>query len=98
MGTYLGVTKVEEIGTSMVPTKDQPVAFGTMLVMVLDNGLWKIAADVTNRREYDEFYASYAQGNWLQIRLYSLTVEQAKECPDEGRVESTYHTEQRGKI
>jgi len=33
-----------------------------------------------------------------EILLYSLTVEQAKACPDEGRVESTYFTEQRGKI
>jgi hypothetical protein len=98
MGTYLGVNAVEKIGTPVIPTKDQPMTFGNMLIMVLDNGLWKVAADVTNKREYDDFYASYALGNWLQIRLFSLTVEQAKACPDEGRVESTYFTEQRGKI
>jgi hypothetical protein len=98
MGTYLGVKAVEKIGISMIPTKDQPMAFGTRLVMVLDKGLWKIAADVTNKREYDDFYASYALGHWLRIRLYSITAEQANECPDEGRVASTYVEEQKGKI
>ena len=66
--------------------------------MVLGNGLYKVAADVTNAREYKDLYESYAMGNWLRIRLYSLTKEQIKECPDEGRVESTYYKENVGKI
>ena len=92
MGIYLGVTAVERLGTLIIPMQSQPPVWpGHRLVMVLDNGLWKIAVDVTDRREYDDFYASYSKGNWLQIRLYDIIKEQVKECPDEGRVESTYY-------
>lgn len=98
MGTYYGVNAVEKLGTPMIPAPGQPLAFGTILVMVLDNGLYKVAVDVTDARDYKDFYESYAMGNWLRIRLYSLTREQIKECPDEGRVESTYNKENVGKI
>ena len=90
MGIYYGVRKVIENGKrvqSYLPLKEQPhIVEGNVLVGILDNGLWAIAVDLTDKREYQEFYNSYARGMWLSMYLYEVPEEKIKDCPDEGRV------------
>lgn len=94
MGTYFGVTCVESKGTLIIGTERQPfILAGHRLIAILDNGLWRIAPDVTEKREYDEFYHDYGTGNWLSMKLYLIPEGILKSCPDEGRVESVYFKE-----
>ena len=89
MGTYYGVKAVEEIGTPVVavPMNEQPpIPTGNILVAVMCNGIWSIAPDVTDKKEYEAFVKDYNQGNWLKMRSYLVPDEQIKNCPDEGRV------------
>jgi len=46
------------------------------LVAVMDNGLWKCAADVTRQSEYAEHHKNYSAGLWLSFDLYDF-------CPHE---------------
>lgn len=89
MGTYLGVRAVEKNGEECTSpfSKQQPdVPPGKRLIGIPQNGLWKIAADLTRRSEYDSLYSSYAAGNWLDCKLYLLDEDKVTKCPDEGRV------------
>ncbi len=43
---------------------------GAKLYAVLDNGLYKAAPDVTDRKEYDYFYGLYSQGQYLSMKCY----------------------------
>ena len=87
MGTYLGVNTVMENGELVTIYNDQPqVTSGKFLVAIVCNGLWSIASEVTDKREYDEFYNSYCQGNWLSFKVYAVNESDRDKCPDEGRV------------
>lgn len=89
MGTYLGVKAVEAKGKKIQDhlSETQPVVpIGKRLVAIPENGLWKIAPDVTHPQEYAALYGSYARGNFLRGKLYLLDEKLVAECPDEGRV------------
>jgi len=91
MGTYLGVNAVIKhagnYGPINHPNEKQPdIPDGRFLVAVVCNGVWSIAPEVTDKREYDEFYNSYCQGNWLSFKVYAVKEEDRDKCPDEGRV------------
>ena len=87
MGTYLGVTAVQRNGqpVQLYTGSTQPtVPQGKRLIAIMDNGVWKIAPDVTRPSEYAEFHRNYSQGNWLAMKLYLLDESKVAECPDEG--------------
>ena len=87
MGTYLGVNAVIEKGEQVTMYNDKPQKpKGTFLVAIVCNGIWSIAPEVTDQREYDEFYNSYCQGNWLSFKVYAVNESDRDNCPDEGRV------------
>lgn len=85
---YLGVNAVKKKGESQgLAFGTQPfVPMGKRLVAIVNNGVYQVAPDVTESREYDHFYESYAQGHWLRMDLYLLPEDLVKECPDEGQV------------
>ncbi len=87
MGTYLGVRAVERLGKPVYSHSSRPeIPSGQRLIAVMDNGLYKIAPDVTRPSEYKEFYDCYAQGQWIEMHLYLLEEDKVAQCPDEGRV------------
>lgn len=90
MGTYYGVTAVEKLGKPyQKPSGSNPTsALGAdeILVAILYNGLWRIAADVSDPKEFDRFDQSYGNGHWLRMDLVTILKSQANDCPDEGRV------------
>lgn len=88
MGTYYGVRKVVENGQKIgFAPQRQPSGIGEdVLVGIMNNGVWAIAPDLTRESEYQHFYDSYAQGNWLNMDLYKVSKDKIKDCPDEGRV------------
>jgi len=88
MGTYYGANKVQELGRSTTSTTKELTGIkeNERLIAVIGNGLYKIAPDVTEASEYDEFYGQYTHGYWLTFKLFVLTNEQLALCPNEGRV------------
>ena len=72
MGNYYDVDKVESIGRKL-RSKYDSLSSGEKLVMVLDRTIRKIAVDVSNAGEYDEFYGQYRMGYWLSYNLYAYT-------------------------
>lgn len=95
MGIYYSSSQVAKLGS--VISGFQPTV-NHSLVMVLDNGVYKIAADVTNKAEYDEFYRQYSQGYFLDYRVYLVSDENIKLCQDQGREPSTHIEEQKASI
>jgi hypothetical protein len=92
MGVYLGVKAVSTKGKFIQGSVDQPyIPTGHRLIMVLNNGLYKIAPDVTDPKEYKYFYEQYSKGYWISFELFLLPEELIKECPDEGRVYQLTH-------
>jgi hypothetical protein len=45
----------------------------------------KIAADVTEEIEYQDFYDSYKKGFWQKMDLYKVSKDILGECLDEGK-------------
>ncbi|MDB5225538.1 MAG: hypothetical protein JWL87_490 [Candidatus Adlerbacteria bacterium] len=89
MGTYYGVKAVEAKGVLVQGHLSETPPYtpaGKRLVVIPENGVWKIAGDVTVRSEYDRMYESYASGDWLSGKLYLLDEKLVPECPDEGQV------------
>lgn len=89
MAKYLGVRAVEAKGQKIqghLSEKQPIVPNGKRLIAILQNGVWKIAPDVTHPAEYAELYKSYSQGNFLGGELYLLDENLLAQCPDEGRV------------
>lgn len=91
MGTYLGVNAVKKYagnyGPIKHPNEKQPdVPPGCFLVVIVCNGVWSIAPEVTDKSEYDEFYNSFRAGNWLSFEIYAVNESDRDKCPDEGRV------------
>ncbi|KKT01274.1 MAG: hypothetical protein UV76_C0001G0032 [Candidatus Nomurabacteria bacterium GW2011_GWA2_43_15] len=79
------VEAVEKKGIRVNPQshaqRNQPhINPGMRLVMVLGNGLRKIAVDVTKRDDFDRAYASYAGGNFISEELYELEDGLVSEC------------------
>lgn len=54
--------------------------------MVLHDGMYKIAVDVTPPEKWRQFYGQYSSGFWLTYKLYALSPDQLEKCPDKGRV------------
>ena len=82
---YYGASAVEEHGRYVPHNYQQPrVMPGFKLVAILDNGLHRIAADVTDPEDWREHYGVYSRGSWLTMTVYELTNEQAAACPDTG--------------
>ena len=46
------------------------------LVALMFNGAWYCAVDVTEKSEYDLFYAQYLSGAWLDFELYDYLPDQ----------------------
>jgi len=89
MGNYLGVNAVKKFGNEQsVFGRTKPnVKKDEFLVAIVCNGVWAIAPEVTVKSEYEEFYNSYSQGNWLTFKVYIISEENREKCPDEGRVD-----------
>lgn len=91
MGEYYGVKAVLKKGRLMGRMTDRPpfVLSSEVLVGIADNGVNTIAADLTDKTEYDHFYGTYAKGHYLRIDLYVLPRSEIPNCPDEGQVPSS---------
>lgn len=88
MGNYLGVNAVKEKGNkiiSMVPNEQPTIPTGKFLVMILCNGLWALAPEVTDPEEYQVFYDGYSQGHYLSFTVYAVPESERDNCKDEGR-------------
>lgn len=73
----------------LLPLKIQPqISYNNVLVGILDNGVWAIATDLTDKREYDSFYDSYAKGNWLMMHLFNVSENEIDNCSGGGRISS----------
>jgi len=92
MTEYYGVRKVVENGRAIgFAPEDQPFNAATItgeavLVGVMSNGLWAIAADLTPEHDYQNFYDLYSRGIWTRIDLYEVPKNKIGDCPDEGEV------------
>src|SRR3989338_8690539 len=88
MTTYYGVRKVVENGQRIYfPLEGYPSVIGdSVLVGIMNSGVWAIAPNLTLESEYQQFYDSYSQGMWLNMYLYKVPKDKIKDCPDEGRV------------
>jgi hypothetical protein len=78
MGTYYDVEKVEQKGRriSHYPMNKPPTeGFYYRLVAVCDRLIFKLAADVTDPSEYDEFYGQYRRGMLVSFDLYDFSPE-----------------------
>ncbi len=87
--TYYDAKQVVQRGTkisSLGMGKKPRVRDGEVLVGVVNNGLWAVAPDVTSDSEFEHFYGSYSQGNWLRMDVYALPKDEVENCPDQGRV------------
>lgn len=92
---YLGVKKVKEKGKNIGFAQErQPlVKSDEVLVGILNNGVWAVAPNLTDRRDYNHFYQSYAQGMWLRMELFKIPEDKIDMFPDEGRVPVTNLTD-----
>ncbi len=91
---YYSASKVEENGIRVeAPPGDSfpRVYLGEdHLVMVLDNGMYRITPDVTSPNDYREFYSQYYSGRFLTFDLFRLPKDKLELCADTGRKPSTY--------
>lgn len=74
MGTYYDVGKIKDIQQKCrrLPALEQQPAFSGQLVAVCDIGIFKLIVNVTDFREYNEFYSRYAQGMLLSFDAYQV--------------------------
>lgn len=74
MGKYYDAADVKARGTKVSCCPSGNVitlpGFTNRLVMILDNGLRKVAPDVSDPEEFKCFYDSYSTGMWLSYHLY----------------------------
>ncbi len=85
MGIYLGVNAVIKKGKPSTSKTYQPQP-GHRTIAILDNGLYRIAWDVTQKSAYDAMYDAYGRGAYTHFSLYLLPENEVENCPDEGRV------------
>ena len=92
MGTYYGAEQIEKLGTKISSySSTPPTPQGNQaLVAVMDNGVFRIAVDVSRASEYEHFKDAYNQGNWLDMKVFAISKDKLPECPDTGRAPSTY--------
>jgi len=90
MGSYYGAEQIEKLGTTISSySSTPPTPQGNQaLVAIMDNGLYRIACDVSRPSEYKEFNDSYRQGNWLTMDVYAISKDKLADCPDTGRAAS----------
>ena len=84
MGNYYDPDKVEQLGIPRGKAYKIP-ATENCLVMVLDNGLYRIAADVTDQDDFNDHRRAYSLGHWMAYNVYELTKQQLEQCPNQGR-------------
>jgi len=91
MGTYYEVKQVVKNGQRIGSAPErQPSGIGdSVLVGIMNNGVWAVAPDLTEESEYRHFYKSYSQGAWLKMDLYKVPKGKIKDCPDRGRMTVT---------
>jgi len=81
MGVYYSPEKVKQVGERIWSGERQPVVVGPYrLIAVLDRGLWKCAPDVTDPKEYAQFYKSYYEGLFISMHVYKVHEKRLKEC------------------
>ena len=88
MENYLRVNSVRKYGKKAIRTiaNEQPnILIDNFLVMILCNGLWTIALEITDSEEYKSFYKSYSEGCYLSFTLYAVPESERLNCKDEGR-------------
>lgn len=85
MGIYLGVNAVKKRG-KLSTSKIYQQKSGHRTIIILDNGMYEIAGDVTRKSEYDAAYNACANRTYIRFSLYLLPENEVKNCPDEGRV------------
>lgn len=89
MSKYYGVDAVEQKGTQVqnyYGNGERPnVSSDEALVVILSNGLYEIAVDVTDSDNFKYFYNLYAQGHYIAFKLYKLDKSILVDCPDQGR-------------
>ncbi|MEX3945614.1 hypothetical protein AB4Y44_40035 [Paraburkholderia sp. BR10937] len=88
VGAYYDVYAIEKMGSER-KLFSQCSAFRAPLtdqayVVVVDNGVFRIAAGISDEGEYTQFYEAYLQGIWLSLRLYQIPREKLGDCPDQG--------------
>ena len=72
MSTYYNPPEKVKAGKRLSGRKHVSVSKSNRLVALMFNGMWYCAVDVTEKSEYDIFYAQYYSGAWLDFELYDL--------------------------
>lgn len=89
MAIYYDAIQIIQRGTEIISYecgKKPSVREGEILVGILSNGLWAVAPDITSDSEFNAFYKSYSQGQWLEIGIYTLPKKEIENCQDKGKV------------
>jgi hypothetical protein len=51
----------------------------------MDNGIYKIAPDVSKTNEYNQFYQNHKNGQWITKELYHISTSSLSGCTDKDR-------------
>jgi hypothetical protein len=91
MGSYYGVEQITKLGTKIASYSSTPPEpqGNQALVAVMDNGVFRVAVDVSRPSEYAHFKDAYSQGMWLSMDVYTISKDKLAECPDTRRASST---------
>lgn len=86
--TYYGVNAVKENGNFVGRATGSQPRFGDsdILVGIVNNGVWAVASNLSDEKEYSHFYDTYCNGVWLNFELYTIPRAEESKFPDEGRV------------
>jgi len=89
MARYLAVTAVQREGqllAELAGDAPPPVAPGSCLVAIVNNGEWQAAIDVSFPAFYERVLRRYRDGVWKAMALYALDAERAAALEDGRRV------------
>jgi hypothetical protein len=85
MQTFYDPDAIEKSGTQLNALSAQPsIRPGHSLVAIIDNGITRIAADVTNPNEYRNAQNAFRSGAYFSPTIYEVSTDKLKECPDKG--------------
>jgi hypothetical protein len=92
MATYHGADQVEKLGMPRTFRDDaQPdIPDGCRLVVVRDNGAYRVASDATQLHDWQSALRSVSEGVFYDMKAYLLTPAQLEQCPDTGRAPSRF--------
>ena len=71
---------------NLVPQETRPpILPNEILVGIMSNEVWAIAANLTDKGNYADFYSSYAKGDWMKMLLYTVPKDEIDNCLEGGR-------------